>query len=217
MNIFNIFRYLKPRHSKGYIVMDPVKWDIDWVGGPDDMHPRRRAEYMSELYPDAKQVLPYDMPTALGKPVNITCFVDADHAGNKVTRRSHSGIIIYVINAPIIWYSKRQNTVESSIFGSEIVAMKQAADMIEALIYKLRMFGVPIDSEARVLCDNETVVKIGSNPDARLTKKHNSIAFHRIRECVASKMILTYHDRGDSNLADILTKALLVEQRVRLL
>ncbi len=52
------------------------------------------------------------------------------------------------------------------------------------------MFGVPIEMEARVLCDNESVVKIGSNPDARLTKKHNSIAFHRIRECVAAKMIL---------------------------
>ena len=67
--------------------MDPMKWDIDWTGGPNDMHPRQRTNYMSELYPDAKQVLPYDMPKPMGKPVNITCFVDADHAGNKVTRR----------------------------------------------------------------------------------------------------------------------------------
>ena len=213
----NIFRYLKGRYNKGYIVMDPMKWDINWVGGPDDMHPRKRAEYMSELYPDAKQVIPHDMPKPLGKSINITCFVDADHAGNKITRRSHTGIIIYVNSAPIIWYSKRQNTVESSTFGSEIIAMKQASDMIEALTYKLRMFGIPIDSEARVLCDNEAVVRIGSNPDARLAKKHNSIAFHRIRECVASKMMLVYHEKGESNLADILTKVLPVERRVRLL
>ena len=213
----NIFRYLKNKYSKGYIVMDPTIWDITWTGGPDDTHPREKARYMAELYPDAAQNLPYDMPEALGNPVNITCFVDADHAGNKVTRRSHSGIIIYVNSAPIIWYSKRQNTVESSTFGSEIIAMKQATDMIEALLYKLRMFGIPIESETRVLCDNESVVKTGTNPEARLAKKHNSIAFHRIRECVASKMIILYHEKGESNLADILTKVLPVERRTTLL
>ena len=197
--------------------MDPTIWDITWTGGPDDTHPREKARYMAELYPDAAQNLPYDMPEALGNPVNITCFVDADHAGNKVTRRSHSGIIIYVNSAPIIWYSKRQNTVESSTFGSEIIAMKQATDMIEALLYKLRMFGIPIESETRVLCDNESVVKTGTNPEARLAKKHNSIAFHRIRECVASKMIILYHEKGESNLADILTKVLPVERRTTLL
>ena len=213
----NIFRYLKKRYSKGYIVMDPTMWDINWTGGPDEVHPRVKAQYMTELYPDATQNLPYDMPEPLGHAVNITCFVDADHAGNKVTRRSHTGIIIFVNSAPIMWYSKRQNTVESSTFGSEIVAMKQATDMVEALLYKLRMFGIPIEAETRVLCDNESVVKVGTNPEARLTKKHNSIAFHRIRECVASKMILIYHEKGESNLADLLTKVLPVERRTQLL
>ena len=197
--------------------MDPTKWEIAWTGGPDKTHPRDKAKYMAELYPDAIQHIPYDMPEPLGEEVYITCFVDADHAGNKITRRSHSGILIYVNSAPIIWYSKRQNTVESSTFGSEIIAMKQATDMVEALLYKLRMFGVPIKSEVRVLCDNESVVKTGTNPEARLAKKHNSIAFHRIRECVASRMILIYHEKGESNLADILTKVLPVERRVTLL
>ena len=117
--------------------MEPTKWEIAWMGGPDDVHPRDKARYMAELYPDASQNLPHDMPDPLGNEVNITCFVDADHAGNQVTRRSHSGILIFINSAPIIWYSKRQNTVESSTFGSEIIAMKQATDMVEALLYKL--------------------------------------------------------------------------------
>ena len=79
---------------------------------------------MTELYPDASQNLPHDMPEPLGSPDNITCFVDADHAGNKVIRRSHTGILIYINSAPLIWHSKQQNTVESSTFGSEIVAMR---------------------------------------------------------------------------------------------
>ena len=57
------------------------------------------------------------MPEALGKSMQIACFVDANHAGNVVTRRSHTGVFIYVQNTPSIWFSKNQNTVESITFG----------------------------------------------------------------------------------------------------
>ena len=86
-----------------------------------------------DFYGDMVKELPPRMPTPRGRPVNITCFVDANHAGNVVTRRSHTGIIIFVQNAPIIWHSRRQNTVESSTFGSDFVAMRQAKEMIVAL------------------------------------------------------------------------------------
>ena len=64
------------------------------------------------------------MPEALGKYVVIKAYVDANHAGNMANRRSHSGIIIYVNNAPIIWYIRQQNTAEASSFGSEFVAIR---------------------------------------------------------------------------------------------
>ena len=43
-------------------------------------------------------------------------YSDENHAGNLLNRRSHSGILIYVNNTPVIWYSKRQNTLETSFF-----------------------------------------------------------------------------------------------------
>jgi hypothetical protein len=67
--------------------------------------------------------------------VIMTCFVDANHAGDKITRRSQTGFIIYVNNAPIDWFSKKQNTCESSTFGSEFVAMRIATERIKALRY----------------------------------------------------------------------------------
>lgn len=158
----NIFRYLKKINS-AYVIMDPTPWEMDQEGEQGEVHPRERAVYMKELYPDSIDNLPHDMPEALGEGLNISCFGDADHAGNKITRKSHTGIIIFLNNAPIIWYSKRQNTVESSTFGSELIALKQAVDMIKGLIYKLRMFGIPIDGEARIFCDNQAAVKSGSN------------------------------------------------------
>ena len=47
--------------------------------------------------------------------------------------RFNNGIIIHVNNTPIICYSKRHSTVESSIFGSEFVALRVVIDIIKAL------------------------------------------------------------------------------------
>ncbi len=138
----------------------------------------------------------------------ITCFVDADHAGNLVTRCSHSGILIFCNKASIIWYSKRQNTVETSTFGSEFIAAKIAVELIEGLRYKLRMFGVPIDGPANMYCDNNSVVTSSTKPESTLKKKHNAIAYHKVREAVAQGTIRIAKEPGLTNLADILTKPL---------
>jgi len=69
--------------------------------------------------------------------VTISAFVDVNHAGEIVTRQSHSGIFISVQNAPIIWYSKQQNTVEAATFGSEFAVLQICKDLIVALRYKL--------------------------------------------------------------------------------
>ena len=75
----------------------------------------------------------------------LNCFVDADHAGNQITRQSHTGVLLFVCRAPIIWYSKQQNTVEMSTFGSEFIAAKTATEIIQALRYKLRIMCIQID------------------------------------------------------------------------
>jgi hypothetical protein len=70
---------------------DPVAFqEVDW----------------SEFYGDMVEELPPKMPKPLGNAVNITCFVDANHAGNVVTRHSHTGILIYLQNTPITWHSR---------------------------------------------------------------------------------------------------------------
>ena len=125
-----------------------------------------------------------------------------------MTRRLHTGIIIFVNNAPILWYSKKQNTVESSSFGSEFVALRTACDMIVTLRNKLRMFGVPVDGPADVFCDNSGVVKNSSQPESVLHKRHNAINYHCIREAVAAGIMRVGKENGDSNLADAFTKVL---------
>jgi hypothetical protein len=125
----------------------------------------------------------------------------------------HTGILIYVQNAPIIWFSKRQNTVESSSFGSEFVALQAAKDMVVALRYKLRMFGVPIDGPTNVFCDNNGVVKKNMTiPESMLAKKHNTINYHAIRKAVAAKILRVGKEDGMRNLADLFTKVLMADR-----
>ena len=94
------------------------------------------------------------MLVPLGRPVDTTCFEDADHASNTVTRISHTGIMIFAQNALIKTYSKRQNTVESSTYGSELVALRISRDLIVTLRLKLKSIGVPLIGATNVYCDN---------------------------------------------------------------
>jgi hypothetical protein len=207
--VYHIFAYLA-NYPSGRIVFnattpqidkDSFQHDVDW----------------KPFYGDIYEEEPLDMPVPLGMPVEISCFVDANHAGNVITRRSHTGLLIFIQNAPNIWYSKKQNTVESSTFGSELVALRIARNLIAALRTKLRLFGVPIIGPANVLCDNQGVVKNTSIPESTLTKKHNSINYHIVREAAAMGMIRVGKEDTETNLADLLTKMLSQPRREKLL
>jgi hypothetical protein len=60
----------------------------------------------TSFYGNVEEELPPKMPEPRGNPVTMSAFVDANHAGNVVTRHSHSGILTYVQNAPIFWFLK---------------------------------------------------------------------------------------------------------------
>jgi hypothetical protein len=157
------------------------------------------------------------MPKPRGNSVTTHCFVDANHASDKETRRSQTGILLFVNTAPIIWYSKRQNSVEASTFGSEFTAMKNAIELIESLRYKLRMFGIPVEGPTNVFCDNEAVCKNTTKPESVLSKKHHSISYHRGREAVAAGTIRVTKEGTLTNLSDIFTKTLPAPKRAELL
>ena len=149
--------------------------------------------------------------------VSTHCFVDSDHAANTVMRYSQTGLLLFVNRAPVTWFSKRQNTVKTSTFGSEFITMKTAVEPIEALRYKLRMFGIPIERPTNVFCDNEAVFKYTSILDSTLKKKHTSIWYHRAREAVAAHTMWVSKEGTATNLDNLFTKPLRDSKRVFLL
>ena len=197
--LYHIFGYLKmnPKHK---LFFDPQHPSID---------ERALKEHdWYEFYRDAKERLPSNSPRHRVNMVSTHCFVDSDHAGDKVTRQSQMGILIFVNRAPILWYSKRQNTVETSTFGSEFIAMKTAVKQVESLRYKLCMFGILLEGSTNMFCDNEAAFKNASIPDSTLKKKHSSICYHRCREAVASCTVQVAKEGTLTNLSDLFTKPL---------
>ena len=103
--------------------------------------------------------------------------------------------------------------VESSTFGSKFVAMHITTDLIVSLCCKLRMFGVPLMGPANVFCDNQGVVNNTTTPESTLSKKHNQICYHQVREAAMAGIIRIAKEDSETNLADILTKSLALPKR----
>jgi len=142
------------------------------------------------------KILQTNAPLPRGQPVQINVFIDANHARNKLNRRSQMGILIYLNKAPIIWFSKAQKT---STFGSDFFALCVATELIKALRFKIRMMGVPLEGASNVLADNNTVIKNASIPSSTLQKKQNAICHHFVREAVVCDIMRIAHVPLDQN------------------
>ncbi len=118
-----------------------------------------------------EKAIPLDMPPPLGKDVDLRMMVDSDHAGEKRTQCSRTGFIIFCNLAPIVWLSKQQPTIESSIFGAEFVAMKHGIKTLRGLRYKIHMMGIPLSGPTYVYGDNKSQVTNSSRPESTLGKK----------------------------------------------
>jgi hypothetical protein len=207
--IYHIFAYLKA-HSNTEMVFDPTPVVLDM-----NLFERQDWSYSPYGCEGLAEELPNNMPKPCGPSMTMRVFVDADHAGDLLTRRSRTGFIVFLNGAPIYWSSKKQTSCETSTFGSEFVAMKQATEYIRGLRYKLRMMGITVDEPAFVFGDNQSVLANTTAPGSTLKKKSNAIAYHFVREGCARDEWRTAYINTDENVADLLTKPLAGPKRTK--
>lgn len=199
--LFHIFSYLDS-HDNATMIFDPSYKTVE--PGMFLQQDWSNCAYGSDL----KERIPLDMLKVRGLGFIITAFVDSDHAGDEVTRRSRSGFFVYCNNSLIYWTSKKQTTIETSTFGSEFNAMKLCTEYIRGLRYKLRMMGISCDSPALIYGDNQSVLCNTTIPSSQLKKKAHSIAYHFVREGCAKDEWRTGYVPTDENQSDLLTKPL---------
>jgi hypothetical protein len=176
-----ILSYLKT-FPKGRVIIDTLYPD-------HSMYPVEEHSNGMEFYPDASAEIPKDLPPEKGPRVRMTANIDADHSHDLVIRRSITGILIMLSIMLIKWISKRQKTVETSTYSSELVASRVATELILKVRYMLQSLGVALDGPALMLRDNMSVVLNTTVPSSVLKKKHNAIAYHRVREAIEARIM----------------------------
>ena len=165
-------------------------------------------EWMHTIYGHVTEDISPDMPTPKGRPIRLTTFVDANLMHDLVTGHSCSGILHLLNQTPIDWFTKRQKQVETTTYGSEFMAARQAIEQIMDLRYTLRMFGVPLDGPSWLFGDNRSVVTSSTLPHSTLGKRWNALSYHRCREAVAAGIVRFEYIPSKQNTADYLTKNL---------
>ena len=121
--------------------------------------------------------------------LDINAFVEADHAHDKVTGRSITGLIIFVGCTPVTYLSKRQASVQTSTFGAEFTALKTSVEEVVAIRYYLQSMGVLVTKATPIFCDNMGVILNAANPGSSLNKKAIALSYHFVREHQAGGVI----------------------------
>ena len=172
----------------------------------DRIFTQSTQDQWNDYYPCTEELLPPKIPKPRGFSVNIRTYVYEDNTGNLENWRSHTGLLIYLNNKLIVWFSKRQNTVEYSSFGSEFVALRISTELLVSLNYKLRMFGILIDGPEDVFCENQYLTKNVTLTQSVMNKMQNVIFYHRLRGAQATEVIRVGWIQGEYNQADIETE-----------
>ena len=183
----------------------------------DDQLARDLVKELEEMYPDSKEEIDVNLPKPLVPEIALTLFVDTDHAHDKVTRRSVTGILCFLGRTPIFSSAKRQGAIETSTYGAEFCGMKSAVEEAISIRYMLRCLGVEVNYATPICGDNSAVIQNSTVSDSLLKKKHVAIAYHKTREAAASGIIHPIKIGGKYNFADVLTKAQVQETFNRLM
>jgi hypothetical protein len=97
------------------------------------------------VYGNIREALPENCPTPRGKSVCTTTYKGANLYHDMVTGRAVTGVLHFINKTPIDWFSKKQSTVETAIYGSEFSSAKTAIQQKQGLCTMLRYLGVPVD------------------------------------------------------------------------
>ena len=168
--------------------------------------PAQDYDWCETVYGNVTEEIPKDIPKPLGNRVTTVTYVDANLQHDLLTGRSVTGVMHFCNQTLIDWFSKRQACVQTATFGSEFVAARIAVDHIMDLRNTLRYLGVPVQSMSYMFGDNQAVVTNSTIPHSCLSKRHNALSYHRVREAIAAKILTFFWINGKKNPADIVSK-----------
>lgn len=137
--------------------------------------------------------------------INLFGYTDADYAGCIDTRKSTSGYVFVLANAPITWKCQKQTVVAQSTTEAEYLAL--SLGVREALWLKsfLNELGINFP-QVKINVDNQSAIKLAQAQQQHSRTKHIDIKVHFVRDEIEKGNISVNYVNSNEQLADILTK-----------
>ena len=107
--------------------------------------------------------------------------------------------------------------METSTYGSEMVALRIALEALTKVRHKLSMMGIDFYNQSHVLCEKKIEVWNMKLPSSSLKKNLDSVAYQKCRKSVTARIVAIGNIGGKQNMSDLLTKPLGPEDYYKLL
>ncbi|XP_061357789.1 uncharacterized mitochondrial protein AtMg00810-like [Gastrolobium bilobum] len=142
------------------------------------------------------------------KSLQLSGFTNLDLACCPDTRRSITGLCIFLGSSFIGWRSKKQPIVSRSSSEAEYRALATMTCKLQWITYILRDLCVPCSTVAHVYFDNISAICLAKNPTLHEHSMHIEIDIHVTREKLQVGLLWLFPATSYDQLADIFTKAL---------
>jgi hypothetical protein len=143
--------------------------------------------------------------------VDIRVYSDADWAGDKETRKSRSGYIVFINGSPVCWFSKKQTCHALSSCEAEIVAMTEAIKECMWLRNFLSELKIKFNDPIPLYVDNQAAMALSLDPVNHSGSKHIDLRYKFTLDAVTQKFIVPIYVATGLNIADIFTKSPTIE------
>jgi hypothetical protein len=177
-----VSRYM---HDPGRGHWDAVKWILRYIKGTVDVGLVYERDHRGKQ--------------------ECTGYVDSDYAGDLDKRRSTTGYVFTLSQAPISWRCTLQSTVALSTTEAEYMAMTEA--MKEAIWLQGLLDDLGVEQDfLQVRCDSMSVIYLAKNQVYHARTKHIDVRYHFVRDVLDDGDILLVKIHTNDNPADMLTK-----------
>ena len=140
--------------------------------------------------------------------INLHGFSNSDWASSSTKRKSTSGCYFSLGSRMISWLSKKQSSVALSSAKAEYIATSFGAREFVWLWKILFDLFREALKPTIIHCDNESCIKLSTNPVFHNRSKNIKIPYHYIKDMVDRDIIKLEYINTKEQTADIFTKAL---------
>jgi hypothetical protein len=139
---------------------------------------------------------------------DMEVYCDSDFAGDKETRISVAGYIIYLCGVPISWRSKAMRHVTLSSSEAEYVSLSEAAKEVKFIIMVIESMGIKVEKPVTIRVDNIGAIFMANNVTTSPRTKHIDIRYRYVTEFIEDGLITIKFVKTEDNNSDGFTKNL---------